>query len=232
MFEELPRKLFTIKITGKGMSKVFEEIKNQIVESTIVDKKEKKRKFTGYIVGVKDEANLVVRSEAKLKEKGKYEIVFTAGRGIILINTTILERIDGIYPNIYVFAPPDEIFICERRRYYRIRPTEKADVIIKRENGYALSGSLGDISLGGFSINLQMKDKMLEYFLPLIDEKVKFLIDFSSSKIGKKLGKIDGTAILKHYTVDSKGFYRGGFSFSEINKAQLKKLLNLLSKTR
>ncbi len=224
MIENLPKNLFNIKISGKGVNKILEGIKDNIVEISIMKKLGDVSK-RAYIIGLKDDNKLVLRSEQALKQGENYELRFISGRGIISMKVVPVETLKGIYPNIYIVGVPDSIFICERRRYYRVKPKEKADVIIKRENGYALSGSLGDISLGGFSMHIQMKDRMIEYFLPMIDEEVKFSLDLSGGKSGIKIG---GSAVLKHYTVDSKGFYRGGFSFSKIDKSELKKFFRKL----
>lgn len=224
MIENLPKNVFNIKISGKGISKVLEDIKDSIIEISIMKKHGDIGK-RAYIVGLKDGDKLVLRSEQKLKQGENYELRFISGRGIISMKVVPIEILTGIYPNICIVSIPDSIFVCERRRYYRIKPKEKADVIMKRENGYALSGSLGDISLGGFSLQIQMKDRMIEYFLPMIDEEVKFSLDLSR---GKSKIELDGSAVLKHYTVDSKGFYKGGFSFSKIDKSKLKRFLSIL----
>lgn len=228
MIDALPKSAFSIKITGEGVLKLIDEIKDNIVEVTLVDRKNK-RSSKGHIIGVKDKEGILVRTDDKLEEKAKYEFGFISGRGVVLLKATVLETLKGVHPNIYVFNLPKEISVCERRKYYRIKPKERVEVIIRRENGYALSGNLGDISLGGFSLNIQMKDRMLEYFLPLINEEVRFSIDLPGK--GKNI-RIDGTASLKHYTVDAQGFYRGGFHFSKIDRKKLKNLLKLLQRKK
>ncbi|MCS7213525.1 MAG: PilZ domain-containing protein [Candidatus Calescibacterium sp.] len=228
MIETFPKGLFNLRISGSGVINLIQEFKDNIFEVSILNKKFKGA-IRGYIIGLKDESKIVVRSDEKLKKNEKYEIRFVSGRGIVLINTKVDEIVIGIQPNIYVFEKPSEILVCERRRYYRVKPKQEADLVIKRENGYALSGDLGDVSLGGFSMKIQMKDKMIEYFLPMIDEEVRFSLDFPR---GKSKIKIDGSAALKHYTVDSKGFYRGGFSFTKVDKSKVKKLLDILQSKR
>lgn len=226
MIEGLPKSAFNIKVSGEGIRKVIDEIKDSIVEVSLI-KKHGDVVRRAYMVGVKDNDKLVLRSDQKLKQGEKYELRFISGRGIISMKVVPFETLSGIYPYICIVKIPDSISVCERRRYYRLKPKEKADIIIKRENGYALSGNLGDISLGGFSMSIQMKDKMLEYFLPMIDEEVRFSLYFPS---GKSKISLHGSAILKHYTVDSKGFYRGGFSFLKTDKSELKRFLKVLQK--
>jgi hypothetical protein len=85
---------------------------------------------------------------------------------------------------------------------------------------------LSDISLGGFSVSMNIKDKMIEYFLPMLNEDVGFSMKIANSK------KIDleGRAVLKHYSLGSDGKYKAGFNFSKVDKEKLKKLISLLTK--
>jgi c-di-GMP-binding flagellar brake protein YcgR len=116
--------------------------------------------------------------------------------------------------------------ICERRRYMRIRVPKGSEVVIKRDNGYALFCMLSDISLGGFSVSMNIKDKMIEYFLPMLNEDV----GFSMKIVNNKKIDLEGRAILKHYSLGSDGKYKAGFNFSKVDKEKLKKLISFLTK--
>lgn len=222
MLETLSKSSFSIKIEGPDVIRVLQEVKENIIEVTILDRRSG-HTVGGYLIGLKGEGGIVVRAEERLDEKRKYELRFISKRGIVLLRSSILEKVGGVHPSMYVFDLPKSILVCERRKYYRMKPREKAEVIIKRESGYVLFGNLGDISLGGFSLNIQMRDRMFEYFLPMINEEVRFSIEIPARKL-----KIEGTAVLKHYTVDAGGFYRGGFSFSKVSTAELRKIMRIL----
>ncbi len=222
---EIPRKLFGNKIHGEGKVKAFfSNFMDNIVE---VEMYRKEDPHNGYILGLKDQ-NILIRTLSPIEEKKIYEFRFLSEKGIVLFRSSINGKIENTTPPIYMAKLPSEVLICERRRFHRVKVPSKSEVIIKRENGYAFYCSLSDISLGGFSANMQIKDKMIEYFLPMIDEEVKF-----SLRIDERRRKIDidGKARLKHYSIDAQGKYKAGFSFTKVDRKKIKEISKLVGNT-
>ncbi len=222
MLAEIPMKLFEIRLKGQNARKMLKNLLGEIIETEIISKGGNLR---GYIVGQRDDEVIII-TNAQLENKEHYEVRFLSGRGIVTFRTQVLEQIPKTTPPIYIMEPPREIMLCERRKYHRIKVEKDSEVIIKRDSGYAFYCSLADISLGGFSALMTIKDKMIEYFLPMIDEEVKFSLRIIDRK--HKLD-LEGRAKLKHYSIDAHGKYRAGFSFSNVEKKKIKKMKELSS---
>ncbi len=214
---EIPRKLFDLELKGSSVQKLLSSALSDIVEIEI---SKGKSRASGYIVGRKSN-DIVIRTLSKLEKNENCEIRFIGSRGIISINSKVVDEVKGISPKMYIIKSPEKISICERRRYYRLELGGDSEVVIKRDNGYAFFCKIKDISLGGFSAIMNIKDKMMEYFLPLINEEVKFSIKITDRK---RAFELNGTAKLKHYSLSSSGEYKAGFSFSKLEKRHVKEL--------
>jgi hypothetical protein len=223
---EIPIREFDQKIkVGGKINELIEEIAQNITEFEIKGDKDKDYS-TGFIVGTKGQ-NIIIRMNNSLTPGKKYEIRTLFQRGLIAFKSKILEKIDDTKPYIFVIEKPEHIFLCERRRFHRLKVDSKSEVLIKRATGYAFFCSLVDLSLGGFSALMQIKDRMIEYFLPLIEEEIDFRLN-----IEHKGGKysLEGKAKLKHYSLDSHGKYKAGFEFTKINKKEISRIIKLLER--
>jgi c-di-GMP-binding flagellar brake protein YcgR len=218
----VPIKMFEIEIKGEKLKKFLD---NSLSDITEVEIRRKDEEASGYIIGTKDN-DIILRSNKKLENGKKYEIRFTTDRGIIKFEANSKGEIEGSKPPLILLECPKSLMICERRRYMRIRVPKSSEVIIKRDNGYALFCMLSDISLGGFSVSMNIKDKMIEYFLPMLNEDV----GFSMKIVNNKKIDLEGRAVLKHYSLGSDGKYKAGFNFSKVDKEKLKKLISFLTK--
>ncbi len=218
----IPIKMFEIEVKGEKLKKFLD---NSLSEITEVEIRRKNEEMSGYIIGTKDN-DIILRSNKKLENGKKYEIRFTTDRGIITFETNSKGEIEGSKPPLTLLEFPKSLMICERRRYMRVRVPINSEVIIKRDNGYALFCTLSDISLGGFSVSMNIKDRMIEYFLPMLNEDVGFSIKL----VNNKKIDLDGRAVLKHYSLGSDGKYKAGFNFSKADKLKLKELISFLTK--
>jgi c-di-GMP-binding flagellar brake protein YcgR len=220
LFDISPR-MFEVEIKGERSKRVLEGILTNIVE---VEVKREGENRTGYIVGTRN-GDIILRATERFEKGKKYEFRFTSERGIIMFETSVKDEIEGSNPPLLILESPDSLKICERRRYMRIRVNKSSEVIIKRDSGYALFCSLLDISLGGFSVYMSVKDRMIEYFLPMLNEDVGFTI-----RIKDKKTELDGRAILKHYSLSADGKYKAGFNFSKVDRRTLQKIISLATK--
>jgi c-di-GMP-binding flagellar brake protein YcgR len=221
LFDISPR-MFEVEIKGERSKRILEGILTNIVE---VEARRKGENRAGYIIGTRN-GDIILRATERFEKGKKYEFRFTSERGIIMFETNVKDEIEGSNPPLLILESPNNLKICERRRHMRIRVNKSSEVIIKRDSGYALFCSLLDISLGEFSVYMSVKDRMIEYFLPMLNEEVGFTIRI---KDNKKL-ELDGRAILKHYSLGADGKYKAGFNFSKVDRRTLQKIISLATK--
>lgn len=219
---EIPKEMFGLRVEGlRKVRKLLERACRQIV--TVDIKMKDGKTIEGVFVAIEKD-NVLVQSMAKLS--GRADFAYPADLGIVRFSSDIKDALNTTPPILRV-SLPKEALVCDRRRYPRVRVKEPMEAIIIRENGHSFLGKLRDLGMGGFSVIFALKDKYMEYIIPLIGELVRF-----SFKLGvvKKSAEINGTATIAHYSIDASGKYTCGLRFKDIDADHLMKISKYVKK--